>query len=824
MLDNLTKRRIDNTRQILVGKVPDPKSQVEQITTALIYKFMDDMDQESVALGGKASFFTGDFARFAWPKIVDQRLGGQERLNLYVEALTSMGQNPNLPPLFLDIFKGAFLPYRDPETLRLFLHEIDGFTYTNSENLGDAYEYLLQVMGAQGDAGQFRTPRHIIDFIVAAVNPQKGERILDPACGTAGFLISAYKHILADNMLDDSIVPGSALTPEERKHLTEQFVGYDIAPEMVRISRVNMYLHQFPQPTIHEYDTLTSEERWQERFDVIMANPPFMSPKGGIRPHGHFAVQANRSEVLFVDYITEHLLSGGRAGVIVPEGIIFQSTNAYKALRKMLVDEGFLYAVVSLPQGVFNPYAGVKTSILLLDRALAKQRDDILFVTVERDGYDLGAQRAKIDQDDLPAALAAVKAFQQEVFKNEDFTLAETVEKTRIGDDGDYNLASGRYREVIDYGKIKWPMVKLGEIAEYINGYSFSPDDWEKTGKKIIRIQNLTKTNNQFNYTTRNDIPEKYQVKNGDLLISWSASIGFYIWNQGDSYLNQHIFKVLPSKKILKKYLYYLKKEIVRIINSKVHGNTMRHITKGRFESIKIPLPPLVVQEEIVAEIERYQKVIDGARMVVENWRPNIEVDPDWPLVMLGDITKFMPSKNEVKTIDQNTPVSFVPMSRLNEHQMFFSSDEKKLKDLYSSYVYFRDGDVLLARVTPCFENGKSAIARNLINGVGFGSSELFIFRPIKKCVLSEWVYFFISSDRFINSGKKNMIGTSGLQRLSKNFAIEYKIPLPSLKIQKQIIEEIIKEKKTVDTNKNLITQYEEKISRRMARVWGEGD
>ncbi len=374
MLNFDTKRRIDSARDILVGKVPDPKAQVEQITTALIYKFMDDMDKESEELGGKARFFVNEYEKYAWSKLLDPRLGGFERLSLYTEALLKMPQNPNLPQLFRNILKDAFLPYRDPETLNLFLKEINSFIYDHSEKLGDAFEYLLSILGSQGDAGQFRTPRHIIDFIVEVVDPKKDETILDPACGTAGFLISAYKHILRQNTTTRS---GDQLTPEERTKLMRQFVGYDISPDMVRLSLVNMYLHSFPNPNVYEYDTLTSEERWDETYDIIMANPPFMSPKGGIRPHKRFSIQANRSEVLFVDYIAEHLNTYGRAGVIVPEGIIFQSGGAYKALRKMLVEK-YLFAVISLPSGVFQPYSGVKTSILLMDKQLAKKAESIM--------------------------------------------------------------------------------------------------------------------------------------------------------------------------------------------------------------------------------------------------------------------------------------------------------------------------------------------------------------------------------------------------------------------------------------------------------------
>ena len=157
---------------------------------------MDDIDAESEELGGQRTFFAGDFARYGWPQLVRAGLGGHETLNLYAEAITRMPENPGIPPLFRDIFNNAYLPYRDPETLRAFLKIIDEFTYDHSERLGDAFEYLLSVLGSQGDAGQFRTPRHIIDFIVAVVDPKKDETVLDPACGTAGFLISSYKHIL----------------------------------------------------------------------------------------------------------------------------------------------------------------------------------------------------------------------------------------------------------------------------------------------------------------------------------------------------------------------------------------------------------------------------------------------------------------------------------------------------------------------------------------------------------------------------------------------------------------------------------------------------
>jgi len=166
VLDSDTRRKIDTLRDILVGKIPNPQTQVEQITTGLIYKFMDDMDQESIEMGGKGSFFVGGYEKYAWKNLLDPKLSGVDKVNLYSQAVEDMYLNPSAPQLFRDIFKNAFLPFKDPSTLNMFLKEINEFHYSNSEQLGDAYEYLLSFMGSQGDAGQFRTPRHIINFIV----------------------------------------------------------------------------------------------------------------------------------------------------------------------------------------------------------------------------------------------------------------------------------------------------------------------------------------------------------------------------------------------------------------------------------------------------------------------------------------------------------------------------------------------------------------------------------------------------------------------------------------------------------------------------------
>lgn len=843
-----TKRHIDAARQVLVGVVPNPTSQIEQITNALIYKFMDDMDQAAIKVGGEPSFFVGDLESYAWTRIMDPRIGNQERMNLYSEALVKFSQARQLPELFRNIFRQAFLPYRSPETLGLFLKEIDYFDYSHPEELGNAYEYLLSIMSSQGDAGQFRTPRHIIDFIVDVVNPTKDDKVLDPACGTAGFLISSYKHILEQHDgKDDPSKKEKSLTPDDRKKMMTNFEGYDIDPTMVRIAQVNMYLHQFKNPKIFQYDSLSQDERWNDKFDVILANPPFMSPKGGIKPHSKFSIPSNRSEVLFVDYIVNHLRPSGRAGIIVPEGIIFQSGNAYKALRKSLVEDG-LYAVVSLPSGVFAPYSGVKTSILLFNNELAKLSKEILFVKVENDGFDLGATKRPISKNDLPQALQELRAYQKylesgkvttsflerikkdnsldtQVIHHDKFIL---VKKLHIAESGDFNLSGDRYKPSNLLSNNKWPMVSIGELCELYNGKAFKPSDWQKkdsNGLPIVRIQNLNNPYAEFNYFT-GQVDERILINSGDLLFSWSGSrgtsFGPHIWNKGKAILNQHIFKVVHQDRILRKYFYLALKRAVKEVEENLHGGVgLVHITKGDLERIKIPLPPLENQEQVVAELDGYAAIISGAKKIVTNWKPRIEIDPKWEKVKLGEVCEINPKKSEIKNINNQTEVSFVPMSDLSQNEAYFDVPKtKKLSEVVGSYTYFSENDVLLARVTPCFENGKAGIAKNLKNKIGFGSSEYIVMRPTKK-ILSEIIYAFITTDEFGSNGKSKMTGTGGLQRVPVDFVKNWEIFLPPLEIQRQIVEKIEAERESVESAKKLIKIYEDKTKSALEKLYG---
>ena len=596
MLDSDTKRRIDSARDILVGKVPDPKSQVEQITIALIYKFMDDMDAESEELGGKRKFFTKEFARYGWAKLMAPSLGGHEMLGLYGEGIAKMPENPGIPPLFRDIFKNAYLPYRDPETLKAFLKIIDEFSYDHSERLGDAFEYLLSVLGSQGDAGQFRTPRHIIDFMVEVVDPQKGETVLDPACGTAGFLISAYKHILRVNT---DAKGHSKLTPDERGRLAKNFKGYDISPDMVRLSLVNLYLHGFTDPHIYEYDTLTSEERWNEFADVILANPPFMSPKGGIKPHKRFSIQAKRSELLFVDYMAEHLTPTGRAAIIVPEGIIERSDTAYKKLRELLLRE-HLIGVISLPAGLFLPYTKVKTSILVFDRALARSGKPIMFTQVSQVGISLDTARSVISDNDLPKVIKDYQAMRE----------GKPVSKISWFVDREKLFARGctfigaYFKPRPNVGR--YPFVRLGELCQIEKGASSSTKSEPGEYPLVVRGEDKL-TCSTYNYEGEAVCVPVLSLSHG------KGQIKRVHYVKG-KFSVANLLAVLQPKDagiLNAKYLFLALDKAKDDLAALMQGSVYVTLKLADLENFEIPVPPMAVQLTAAKKHDSLQKLIE---------------------------------------------------------------------------------------------------------------------------------------------------------------------------------------------------------------------
>ena len=833
MLDADTKRRIDNCRDILVGKVPDPKSQVEQITIALIYKFMDDMDAEAEELGGARTFFAGSFARFGWAQLMAPSLGGFEVLALYSEAIQSMRENPGVPELFRDIFKNAYLPYRDPETLKSFLKEINGFTYDHSERLGDAFEYLLSVLGSQGDAGQFRTPRHIIDFMVAVLDPQKTDTILDPACGTAGFLISAWKHILKANTSPDSKIPGDRLTPEERARLASGIKGYDISPDMVRLSLVNLYLHGFADPHVVEYDTLTQDDKWNELADVILANPPFMSPKGGIKPHKRFSVQATRSEVLFVDYMAEHLTATGRAAIVVPEGIIFQSGTAYKALRKMLV-ESCLVAVVSLPAGVFNPYSGVKTSILILDKRAHKQTDSVLFVKVQNDGFNLGAQRRAVAGSDLAEAQRLLRHWVTGpmLFESEG-TMAQVVARSRIGEGGDFNLSGDRY-VTSEQRATAYPLVPLEGLCDYVRGVTYAKgDEIAENGHRVLRANNIDEKTCQLNWADVKQVSkalnfsDTQRLISGDILICAASGSADHVGKvalctvDSDAYFGGFMAALRTKGAALPGFVFHcLRTQAFRDhLHQSIAGANIHNLKAGIVHAFRIPLPPLEVQQQIVAEIEGNQKVIDGARQVIDSYRPRIVVGADWRPVAVGALTSIRsggtPDRGNPDYWGGNIPwikTGQIDFNHITEAEEFIT--QAGLENSAARMV--PAGTILMAMYGQGVTRGRVAIL-----DIDATTNQACAAIEVTSPELDRDFLYWSLVGKYEELRAISEARGGNQSNLNAQLIRDVKIALPALSVQQAIVAEIEAEQALVNANGELIRRMEAKIKAAIDRVWG---
>lgn len=790
VLDSVVKQKINNARDILVGKVPDPKAQIEQITIALIYKFMDDMEKKV----GTSLYFKNELEGYSWDDIMNEQ-DSLKFFEKYATAIDLFSKAEHFPSFFKEIFKNAYVPYKDSRTLNLFLKEISYFDYEHSEKLGDAFEYLLSVMSSQGDAGQFRTPRHIIDFIVEVLEPTLGEKILDPACGTAGFLISTFKYI-QDRANGD-------LSQINMTSLKENLYGFDISPDMVRLGLVNMFLHGFYDSNIEEFDTLSndSKEKWDMRYDVILANPPFMTPKGGIEPHDLLltACDSKRAEVLFTHYISTHLKSDkGRAGIIVPEGIIFQSGKAYRQLRKRLIENG-LFAVVSLPSGIFNPYSGVKTSILFIDNSV--KTDDIVFVKIENDGYHLGAQRRKIEKNDLPLAKEILLQYRH-TQEYEENSISHKVPISQIIENEEYNLSGERYKSVEEY-EGEYPLVELGEVCEIKRGSSI-------TKKTIIegKIPVIAGGRQPAYYHNESN-------REGDIItVSGSGAYSGFVAYHTSPIFASDCFTIKSSdeSKISTIYVYHLLKVKQDEIYKLQSGGGQPHVYPKDLIPYKIPLPPLDVQQKIVEKIEKYQKIIDGAKQIVENYSPQIIIDKNWEMKELGEIGKISMCKRIFKeqTSDQGE-IPFYKIGTFGKNPDSYIS--KKLYEEYKQkYPFPKKGDILLS--------ASGTIGRRVIydgKPAYFQDSNIVWIDNNEDEILNSFLYYVYGNIKWVTD-------TSTITRLYNSNLSKTKIPLPPLEVQEEIVKEIEKEQELVGNNKQLIEIFEKKIEEEINKVWSRGE
>jgi type I restriction enzyme M protein len=445
------RQKVDQLMDILyAGGVNNPMDSIEQISYLLFLRLLTEKDETFATLDKKYKrIFSGTWSRYAWGNFVT--LTGDNLFNAVRDAIEKLHELPSLSDTGKLLFNRATLKIYDRPTLRAVVQGINNLDLAANDGhdfKGDMYEYLLSKLSASGTNGQFRTPRHIINLIVALVDPQPGLRICDPACGTAGFLISAFTHILSNHTkaadLKRGNIDGSLLKPSQWRFLEERaFTGYDNDANMVKIGILNLYLHQLEKAQVELRNPLTTGFGGTypgKLFDIILANPPF---SGSVQDESiltdlNYKLNTRATELLFLKWFVDHLIPNGRAGVIVPNGVLFSATGAAKHARKMLLDDCDLQAVVTMPAGIFKPYASVATAILIFQKGGPTK--SVWFYEMTADGFSLSDTRTPVEENDIPDIL-------QKWPKREDGTHSFRVSREELGKYDDV-LIPGRYREL----------------------------------------------------------------------------------------------------------------------------------------------------------------------------------------------------------------------------------------------------------------------------------------------------------------------------------------------------------------------------------------
>lgn len=891
------------------------------------------MDERAKKIGGKQAFFIKSLTKYSWSSILNYKPKGNENaaaklVENFSNGIRNIAKAEHIPDFFRSIFNNISLRITNGKILNSFMEDISKFEYTHSEELGNAFEYLLKNFGNQKENGQFRTPRNIIHFIVNVVDPKKNDTILDPACGTAGFLIEAATHIKKQNtspQYQKDPNKWGDLLKSWRGKLSENIQGYDNTPLMVRLSKVNMFLHKLTDPQIHEYDTISSYGRWNDKFDVILANPPFMTPKGGIKAHDKFKIQAKKAEVLFCDYILEHLKPGGRAGIVVPEGIITNSSsNDFVDLRHWALKEMGLWAVVSLPAKIFEPYSGSKTSILFIDRNSAKARKEILLLKVENDGYSLNTNRTEIKENDLPEAeeilmrykngislsdrqwkvkfnIVAKEDFEKldgyranntawkickrawerldkvivdlnvKLFENQDkrstyedqFVKAvdafkdDTGIKLKIpkpGKDEFTNPVTKDDLKELFAAQIKDEAIKFGNLEDVKGLSSFIKEalnnqrdfnlsfenrnagEVKEAKYEVARIDDLFLLEYGKPLKEENRLPGAYPVYGSNGIVGYhnsflieapfivvgrkgSAGSVHYSVQNGYPIDTTFYIKITNEEKILPKYAYHIliSLDLMRLNNSVgVPG-----LNRNDVHKIEIPLPPVEIQKEIVAELDIYQEVISSCDGLIENYAPALPPNDRWELVRLEDVCKlirgpFGSSMTKAIFVESGVPV-YEQMHAIKKdfnHFRYYVSEEK-FQEMKRFAVY--PHDVLMSYYGTI---GKAALVPEK-SPEGVIHPNLLKLEPFVDKVRPMFLKLIIETPHFQALLSKGAKGVAVLKVAPIEEIKGFEIPLPSLDEQDEILTDHYRELQTLKGVAELKAKMEAKIKELVNSLWG---
>ena len=735
------------------------------------------------------------------------------------------------------------LQIKDTGILKDIMDKLDPLMLTDvdSDVKGDAFEYFLKAStSTKNDLGEYFTPRHIVKTMVRLVNPQIGEKIYDPFCGTGGFLIESFRYIY-NNM---------ARTDANLALLRENTVYGNEITNTARITKMNMILAGDGHSNIEMKDSLANPvdgtETYMDEsgkihhrgFDIVLANMPYsQKTKYG----SLYDLPSTNGDSICVQHCMKAINSAapnGRMALVVPEGFLFRKDLT--KTREYLLDHCQLQSIISLPQGVFLPYTGVKTDIIYATKVNQKvksseKKKTFWYFDVKSDGYTLDNHRRKLD---FPSDLSKYEEYRK---LDEDQATDmlkvgfEIIPLDKVRQNSNI-LVGSRYR--VSVKRSNYETVCFSDIATLVRGVNYKKQQQTtfRTANIILPADNITlegdlKVQKEIYVDDTVTLSDDKRLQKNDIFICMSSGSKEHIGkvafiDQDTKYYAGGFMGIIRvnMQRCLPKFLYYYLNYSMKFreeIKLLTQGANINNIS-STINSIEIPLPPIDVQERIITELDGYQQVVNGARSVLSNYRPKLSCSTA-TYKTLDEIATFRPSKDEIKALPGDTDVSFVPMASLNTFDASFEAVEtRKLTDVSSGFTYFRNNDILLAKITPCFENGKAGIAHNLKNGIGFGSTEYIVIRADESVVYPEWIFYYINTREFIDGGKPFMTGTAGQQRIDINYVKQYQIPVPSLEEQKILLDEIHREQALIKPSKQIIDVFTAKIDTRIKEIWGE--
>ena len=473
MITGELKSKIDKLWEMFwTGGITNPLDVIEQVTYLMFIRDLDDIDnirsKESVMLGVPyKSIFNEDGQQMKWSVFRDLPAATmyeivQSRVFPFIKNL-----HGDKDSAYSKYMADAIFKIPTAQLLEKIVTAMDEIEWKNKDIRGDVYEYLLSKIATAGTNGQFRTPRHIIRMMVELLAPKPTDTICDPACGTSGFLVSAAEYLKETHQ--DEIF----LDAKNREHFNnDMFHGYDMDRTMLRIGAMNMMTHGIENPDIEYRDSLSDQNTDTNKFSIILANPPF---KGSLDYDIVSAdilkiVKTKKTELLFLALFLRMLKTGGRCACIVPDGVLFGSSNAHKAIRKEIIEKNRLEAIISMPSGVFKPYAGVSTAVMIFTKTNHGGTDNVWFYDMQAEGFSLDDKRTPIAANDIPDIIARFKNLAGE--KDRQRTdKSFLVPKEEIVDN-DYDLSINKYKKV-EYVAEEYPtpleiMTDLNELEMQI--------------------------------------------------------------------------------------------------------------------------------------------------------------------------------------------------------------------------------------------------------------------------------------------------------------------------------------------------------------------